>query len=364
VAPGPPGAPAAARAFVRAAPLVAAVACRPGRDRHRGRGGRLAAQHHRRGLLRLGADGLAAADELEVAIHLLRGPVPLRRLLRQRPQDDEVEVAWDLGPDRRRRLRHLREVLHRDLDRRLAGERHLPREELVEHDAGRVEVGRLVDRRAARLLRREVLGGADDRAGLRHLARARPCDPEVRHLDPPLVIDEDVVRLDVSVDDPVSVCVAERGEHLSRVRDGDGDRAGPARRDQLLQRPSLDVLHDDEVRALGLAAVVDRDDVRMGETGGVRRLAAKALDELDVVRVALVEHLDRDLASELLVLGEPDVRHATRAELSLEPVTAREDRPASLVDGRHQGIKGRWSIGRSPWFPGSSDRLSWIRRRE
>ena len=68
----------------------------------------------------------------------------------------------------------------------------------------------------------------------------------------------------------------------------------------------------------------------------MRRLAAEALDELHVVRVPLVEHLDRDLATELLVLGEPDVGHAAATELALEPVPAGEDGAASLVDGRHE----------------------------
>ena len=79
--------------------------------------GRLAAEHHRRGLLRLRPHGVAPADELEVAVHLLGRAVAVGGLLRERAQDDEVEVVRDLGPDRRRRRRHLREVLHRDLDR-------------------------------------------------------------------------------------------------------------------------------------------------------------------------------------------------------------------------------------------------------
>ena len=254
----------------------------------------------------------------------------------------------DLGADRRRSGRHLREVLHRDLDGCLARERHLAREQLEQEDPGRVQIGRLVHRRAARLLGREVLGGADDRARLRHLARPGARDAEVRDLDAPLVVDEDVVRLDVAVDDAVPVRVAEGGEHLPHVGDRDRDGARAAGDDQLLERPPLDVLHDDEVRAAGLAAVEDRDDVRMRETGGVRRLPPEALDELRVVRVAVVEHLDRDLAAELLVLGEPDVGHAAAAELALEAVAAREDRAPSLVDGRHQVSKGRCSIGRIP----------------
>ena len=118
-------------------------------------------------------------------------------------------------------LRDLRQVLHRDLDRRLAEERHLAGEELVEEDSRGVEVRCLVDGSAARLLRREVLGGADDRALLRHLARPGTCDAEVRDLDDALGVDDHVVRLDVAVDDAVAVRVAERGEDLARVRDRD-----------------------------------------------------------------------------------------------------------------------------------------------
>ena len=254
------------------------------------RGGRvdraLAGEHHRRRLGGLGGDATAARDRLEVGVHRGGGLVAVGGLLRERADDDEVEVVGHVRPELGRRRRRLREVLHRDLDRAVAGERHLAGEQLEEDDARRVEVGGLVDRRAARLLGGEVLRGADDRALLRHLARAGAGDAEVRDLDDALGVDDDVVRLDVAVDDAVAVRVAERGEDLARVRDRDRDRAEPARADQLLERPPLDVLHDDEVGAVGLAPVEDRDDVRVREPCGVRRLAAEALDELLVVRVA------------------------------------------------------------------------------
>ena len=137
--------------------------------------------------------------------------------------------------------------------------------------------------------------------------RAGARDAEVRHLDAALAVDDHVVRLDVAVDDPVAVREAERREDLARVVDRDRHRQRAARDDQLLQRPPLDVLHRDVVGALGLAAVVDRDDVRVREAGRVRRLAAEALDELLVVRVPVVEDLDRDAAAELLILGEVHV---------------------------------------------------------
>src|SRR4029079_18989207 len=122
------------------------------------------------------------------------------------------------------------------------------------------------------------------------------------------------------MDDAVPVRVPERSEHLTDVRDRDRHGARPARDDELLERATLDVLHDDVVRALCLAAVEDRDDVRMRETGRMRRLAPEPLYELRVVRVAVVEDLDRDLPAELLVLREPHVGHPAAAARALEPV--------------------------------------------
>ena len=179
---------------------------------------------------------------------------------------------------------------------------------------------------AARLLGREVLRRADDRACLGHLARcAGACDAEVGHLHAALAVDDHVVRLDVAVDDPVAVREAERREDLPRVVDRDPERRRAARDEQLLERAPLEVLHRDVVGALGLAAVVDRDDVRVREPGGVLRLAAEALDELLVAGVPVVEDLDRDAPAELLVFGEIDVRHAARAELPDDQVAPVEE---------------------------------------
>ena len=183
--------------------------------------------------------------------------------------------------------------------------------------------------------------------GLGHLARARARDAEVRHLHATLAVDEHVVRLDVAVDDPVPVREAERREDLPRVLDRDVDRRRAARDDQLLERPPVEVLHRDVVRALGLAAVVDRDDVRMRERGRVLRLAAEALDELLVVRVAVVEDLDRDAAAELLVLGEVDVRHPAGAKLAHDLIATVEEGADERVRDGHESLQGSRRLSRA-----------------
>ena len=231
-------------------------------------------------------------------------------------------------------------MLHGDLDRRVAGERHLTGEQLVEDDPDRVEIRGLVDRGALCLLRRQVLRGADDRARFGHLAHTRARDAEIRHLQSPLAVDQHVVRLDVAVNDAVAVREPDRGEDLPRVVDREVDRRRTARDDELLQRTAVEVLHRDVVRAFRLAAVVDRDDVRVREAGGVLRLTAEALDELFVTGVAVVQDLDRDAAAEHFVLGEVDVRHTTRAELAQDAVAPVEERVDQGVGNCHWGFSG------------------------
>ena len=80
------------------------------------------------------------------------------------------------------------------------------------------------------------------------------------------------------------------------------NRAGPSA--DVLERLTLDVLHDDEVEIVLFSGVVDLDDVRVLKLRGRQRLATEALDERIVARVLRMEDLERDLPAELPVLGE------------------------------------------------------------
>ena len=188
----------------------------------------------------------------------------------------------------------------------------------------------------AGLLGREVGGGAHDRAGLGQVlvgrVAERPGDAEVGHLHAAVAGDEHVAGLDVAVDHAVAVGEAEGGGDVG------GDLGGavgvqPALVAQHLgQRVALDVLHHDEVGAVGLAPVEHADDVRVLQVGGRLRLAAEPLDEALVGRQGREQHLDRDRAVEQLVARQVHLGHAAAPEPPVELVPAVED---DLVLLRH-----------------------------
>src|SRR5699024_3742636 len=121
--------------------------------------------------------------------------------------------------------------------------------------------------------------------------------------------------LHVTVDDALGV----RGVQCACELDEERDHAllrQPAGvlLDELGQRPAGAQLHHDVGAAIELAVVVQRRDPVVRESGGVAGLGAEALEEALVPRVLLAQHLDRDLAVELLVLALPDLAHPARGD--------------------------------------------------
>ena len=117
--------------------------------------------------------------------------------------------------------------------------------------------------------------------------RAPPCvadgrkrDAEVGH-DRPAVLKEDVLRLEVPVDNAVSVRVVEGGEH------GESDSERVVDRELLLavepraQRLTLDVWHHIVQQPVGGAGVEEREEVRVLQVGRNADLTQEALDAED-----------------------------------------------------------------------------------
>ena len=159
-------------------------------------------------------------------------------------------------------------------------------------------------------------GARDAEVGDLHVARSR---------------EQHVARLHVAVHDAAAV------RERERRRDLGGDLGGLVRverafgADQVAQRPALDVLHHDEVRADFLAPVVDGDDVRVVEVRGRLRLAPEPLDERWLARELGEQRLQRDRPVQRLIVGEVDLGHTASGDLTFDLVAVGED----LADQGH-----------------------------
>ncbi len=209
---------------------------------------------------------------------------------------------------------------------RISPEGALRREHFVQDCAETEDIGAVINGLAPHLFRGHVAHRAHHRARVRVAGHGRrigvvsrpggrslPRQAEVEDLDATVLRDEDVVRLEVPMDDPLVVGGREAAGDLQRIFDGlaRGERSsGQARAERL----AIEQLHD---RVCGLALlpeVVDGQDVWMGERGHGLGLALEAREGLGIVREVGREHLDGNLSAELLVAGAVDLAHATRAE--------------------------------------------------
>ena len=133
------------------------------------------------------------------------------------------------------------------------------------------------------------------------------------------VVQQNVLRLDVAVDDAVPVRIVERGSHLG------GDPHGVRDREMLLpcqpvaERFTLHERHDVIRGAVHHPAVDEAEDMGMLERGDSLDLAQEPLGPDDGGELG-AQDLDRDLAVVLQVLGQVDRGHAALAELPLDAV--------------------------------------------
>ena len=100
------------------------------------------------------------------------------------------------------------------------------------------------------------------------------------------------------------------------------------------QRLAVEELHDEEGGAVLLAEVVDGRDVGVAEAGAEPGLGAEPLGEVGVVAAVGTQHLDRDVPVERLVVGPPDLAHATRREHLGEAVAVGEQGARFADHGR------------------------------
>ena len=217
----------------------------------------------------------------------------------------------------------------------LGGEQARCREQLPQHDRGRVDIGAAIDRLAERLLGRHVPRLALDLAGDGPLQPiGGVCDAEIEHARDAIARDEDVVRRYVAVHDVQRgaglvarlVGGVQTFEDAAHDGDRDRDRHDGAPRGEIArgrgQRGTVHVLHHEQ-QLVAVDDVEHRDDVRVADAHDQPRLVAQHRALLGVV--GILQPLDRDEPREATVAderAEVHRRHSARGQRVEQPVTS------------------------------------------
>ena len=133
----------------------------------------------------------------------------------------------------------------------------------------------------------------------------------------------DVARLEVAVDRAALVQGVEGQSEFAHQGGGPSRRPRTVRGHQFDQGDALDIGHDEEGDAAGLADVVDRAQVGMLDGGGETGLALEALAHGGVLVAGAVRHLEGDVAAEVGVFGQVDGAHPAGAEFPEDAVTSK-----------------------------------------
>ena len=239
-----------------------------------------------------------------------------------------------------------------DGDRALGCEGHLPGDHLEQADARAVDV-----RAGICVTTLDVLGGEvgdrpdDHPLGRRGVVGHRAREAEVGDLHPPVVGDEDVLRLDVAVHESGIVRCGQGLEHRVENRQGLLGGEGAVVAQHVAQGATGDVFHGEVGKPGRLALVEDGDDMGVAELRGGPGLPAEARDESWVLGECGAHHLEGYRAIESGVDGLVDGRHATPGDPGHHLVAAVHEGPdegigRSCGDLAGRGIHDGLSLGR------------------
>ncbi len=241
--------------------------------------------------------------------------------------------AFAVATDWRRSLRH--HLGHYRL-RGAGGEGRVSGEHLVRHAAQGVHIGASRDVALTHgLLGTHVVRGAEAHAGLGHATAAGLAggegDAEVGHQGA-AIVQQDVLRLDVAMNNAVAVGVIESGGNLCSQAHSIGHRQLLLAVQPIAERLTLDERHDVEE---GLSpqpplrfaerghdyrtGVMQREDVRVLQVSRGADLGEKALGADDRGKLG-AENLDRHLACMAKVFSQVDCGHPPLAQLAFDPV--------------------------------------------
>ena len=193
---------------------------------------------------------------------------------------------------------------------RLAGERRLAGQALVERDRRRVDVGGRAGFRALELLGRHVPGGP----GRHRPVPGQGGDAEVGQLARAVGVHEHIRQLVVPVDYAALVRRRQSEQRPVQHHQGTEDRGLALALQDLRQRDPVDQLHYDRGAVRALDVLVQPDHERGVQPLQRRRLRAEQRGHLRVAEQSRVQVLDRDLAAGGVVGGQDHLAEPAPAQ--------------------------------------------------
>ncbi len=207
------------------------------------------------------------------------------------------------------------DVFENDADRGVGLKGQAAGDQLIKHDAERIDVGAGVARLPQALLGSHIRRGAHQRAGCGVFdAGYQLGNAEVGEDDAARAIQHDVGRFDVAVDHIALVGVGERRADILNDADGLGQRQALALRgvffQSILERAAVNKLHHHVIRRAVVIEVVDLNDVGVAQCADVLGLAREAAEEVRVFGQERVHEFDGHVAVEAGLIGFVYFGHA------------------------------------------------------
>jgi len=264
----------------------------------------------------------------EIGSHAQRIPIADLGVFGGSLQDDGVHLVGQIGRIHLQRRHRIVQVLghQRGVSRRV--EWQLAGEQLVKNDAQAVNVGLRRRGLVADALRRDIgWGSVKLFVGTAVVAHGIFGDAEVGQISVVLLIEQDIGRGQVAVDDPAPVGDRQRGRDLVEQAGDGGQRPGAMPLDRVMEIAAAQPAHD-QIRVVGLAPeVVERHDMHVLQPGDQLRFGFEPADKFGAVGVARQDDLDGDFALDSRLEGainsrEPADSDQFAQQISLDLVAA------------------------------------------
>ena len=184
----------------------------------------------------------------------------------------------------------------------------------------------------------------------------QPGDPKIRDLYAAVPEHQDVLGLDIPVDDPPAVGVAQGPEDLGDEMDGlpPVQRGAPLLH-VLLQGHAVNELHDDIVQPVGMAHIVDGHNVHVGEHGHRLGLIVETAAEIRVVGQLGLQNLHRHQTVEPVIPALVHHGHAAHADALHQLIPVIQQFPYVLIhrscSSSFTAVPSRWSHYPGPQAP-------------